>query len=53
MTVLEERYMHVVPSHLKEIAEQLRIANELKAFELRLANPGYENQVDLILEGRK
>lgn len=35
MTVIEQEYLNVVPDMLKEIARQLKIANKLKAFELR------------------
>ena len=35
MTTLEQRFMESVPYILKEIAEQLKIANNLKALELK------------------
>ena len=35
MTVLEERFMVVVPRLLNEIAEQLKVANRIKALELK------------------
>ena len=35
MTVLEQRFMETVPHLLGEIAEQLKIANNLKALELK------------------
>lgn len=35
MTVLEQRFMETVPHLLGEIAKQLKIANNLKALELK------------------
>ncbi len=35
MTVLEQRFMEAVPHLLDEIAKQLKIANNLKALELK------------------
>lgn len=50
MTVIEERYMNVVPAVLKDIARQLKIANELKAIELKDKYPQEINLIDNILE---
>ena len=50
MTVIEERYLNVVPAMLKEIARQLKIANQLKAFELReKRHPQEINVIDDIM----
>ena len=35
MTALEQRFMESVPYILKEITEQLKIANKLKSLELK------------------
>ena len=35
MTVLEQRFMESVPAMLHEMAEQMKIANRLKALELK------------------
>ncbi len=35
MTRLEEKFFEVVPYYLGEIAKQLKIANKLKALELK------------------
>lgn len=50
MTVIEERYLNLVPDMLKEIARQLKIANQLKAFELREKHYPHENVIDDIME---
>lgn len=50
MTVIEQQYMSVVPAVLKDIARQLKIANELKAFELKDKYPQEINLIDNILE---
>ena len=49
MTVIEQQYLNVVPSTLMEIAKQLKIANELKAFELREKYPHEINVIDDIM----
>ena len=35
MTVAEQRFMEIVPHYLVDIAKQLKIANKLKALELK------------------
>ena len=51
MIVIEERYLNVVPDMLKEITRQLKIANQLKAFELREKHyPQEINVIDDIME---
>ncbi len=35
MTVIEQRFMEIIPHYLVDIAKQLKIANELKALELK------------------
>lgn len=50
MTVIEQQYMNVVPAVLKDIARQLKIANELKAIELKDKYPQEINLIDNILE---
>ena len=35
MTVLEQRFMETVPTALMEIARQIKVANNLKALELK------------------
>ena len=35
MTRLEEKFMDTVPYYLREIVEQMKIANQLKALELK------------------
>lgn len=35
MNVLEQRFMESMPHYFAEIAKQLKIANELKALELK------------------
>ena len=35
MTVTEQRFLETVPHYFAEIAKQLKIANELKALELK------------------
>jgi len=35
MTVLEQRFMETMPHYFAEIAKQLKIANNLKALELK------------------
>lgn len=35
MTVAEQRFMESMPRYFAEIAEQLKIANQLKALELK------------------
>ena len=35
MTIGEARYMEVVPRALRDIADQLKVANRLKALELK------------------
>ena len=35
MTVLEQRFMESMPHYFAEIAKQLKIANQLKALELK------------------
>ena len=35
MTVVEQRFMEIVPHYLVDIAKQLKIANKLKALELK------------------
>ena len=52
MTVIEQEYLNVVPAMLKEIARQLKIANQLKAFELREKRNQQEiNVIDDIMYG--
>ena len=52
MTVIEQEYFNVVPAMLKEIARQLKIANQLKAFELREKRNQQEiNVIDDIMYG--
>ena len=43
MTKLEEKYMTVVQSSLREIARQLRIMNRLEEFRLRKEYSSEEN----------
>ena len=50
MIVIEERYLNVVPDMLKEITRQLKISNQLKAFELREKHYPHENVIDDIME---
>ena len=35
MTVLEQRFMETLPHYVAELAKQLKIANQLKALELK------------------
>lgn len=55
MTRLEEKFLENVPYYMRKIAEQLKIANKLKALEmkgrldLRDVSPG---MVDDILAGK-
>ena len=50
MVQIEMNAMTAVALNLPEIAKQLKIANELKALELKLKYPGNENIVDSIVD---
>lgn len=54
MNQIEERYMKVVQSSLREIAKQLRIKNRLEEFRLRKEYSSAENDpiLDDIMEGK-
>ena len=49
MTVIEQEYFNVVPSMLKEIARQLKIANKLKEIELKEKYPFYNSTINDIM----
>ena len=51
MTVIEQEYFNVVPSMLKEIARQLKIANPLKELELKEKYPFYNSTINDIVYG--
>ena len=51
MTVIEEQYLNVVPDMLKEIARQLKIANQLKELELKEKYPYYNTTINDIMYG--
>ena len=51
MTVIEEQYLNVVPDMLKEIARQLKIANQLKELELKAKYPYYNTIINDIMYG--
>ena len=51
MTVIEEQYLNVVPDMLKEIARQLKIANQLKELELKEKYPYYDTIINGIMYG--
>ena len=51
MTVIEERYLNLVPDMLKEIARQLKIANQLKELELKEKYPYYDTTINDIMYG--
>lgn len=48
MTNYEVRFNEIVPNAIREIAEQLKIANQLKAIELKAEHPGWKDDVDAI-----
>lgn len=50
MTIIEQQYMSSVPSFLKDIARQLKVANELKAIELKEKYPQEINLIDSIMD---
>ena len=54
MTVLEQRFLETMPHYFAEIAKQLKIANELKALELK-GRPDLRDvspqMVDDVMEG--
>ena len=51
MTVIEQEYFNVVPSMLKEIVRQLKIANQLKEIELKEKYPYYNSTINDIMYG--
>ena len=51
MTVIEQEYFNVVPSMLKEITRQLKIANKLKEIELKEKYPYYNTTINDIMYG--
>lgn len=51
MTVIEQEYFNVVPSMLKEIVRQLKIANQLKEIELKEKYPYYNSTINDIIYG--
>lgn len=56
MTRLEEKFMDTVPYYLREIVEQMKIANQLKALELKGRRLDLQDvspeMVDDILQGK-
>ena len=51
ITVIEERYLNVVPDMLKEITRQLKIANQLKEIELKEKYQYYNSTINNIMYG--
>ena len=51
MTVIEQEYFNVVPSMLKEIVRQLKVANKLKELELKEKYPYYNSTINDIMYG--
>ena len=51
MTVIEQEYFNAVPSMLKEITRQLKIANKLKEIELKEKYPYYNTTINDIMYG--
>lgn len=51
MTRFEEDFYHALMTAAHEIAKQLKIANELKALELKSSNPDTTSMVDSIING--
>ena len=51
MTVIEERYLNVVPDMLNEIVRQLKVANKLKEIELKEKYPYYNSTINNIVYG--
>lgn len=51
MTVIEQEYLNMVPAMLKEIARQLKIANQLKEIELKEKYPYYNSTINDIMCG--
>ena len=48
MTILEQDFILAMINNSAEISKQLKIANELKAFELKLKHPEVVDMVDNI-----
>lgn len=51
MTVIEQEYLNMVPAMMKEIARQLKIANQLKAIELKEKYPYNNTTINDIMYG--
>lgn len=48
MTILEQDFISTIISNSTEISKQLKLANELKALELKLKHPEVVDMIDNI-----
>lgn len=52
MNVSEQRFMELVPHLMKEIVDQLKIANKLKAIEIQANRGSWHPLIDEIIDGK-